>query len=126
MKKLTKEQVKEIWKNHKREILIGGAAMIGGTALLILTGNKIKKAGVKIINSSPSKPYTKLDIPESVALVGVGEVSSKNFDEYADIWLNNTSFRDLGDFGKALVDAYGWDPDSSITGVVSTGFVAGD
>lgn len=125
MKKLTKEQVKKIWKDHKKEILIGWAMVVGGTALFILTGRKLKD-GVKIIDLPPSKPYTKLDIPKSVALVGVGEISSTDFDEYADIWLNNTSFRDLGDFGKALVDAYGWDPDSSITGVVSTGFVAGD
>lgn len=128
MKKLSKEQVKEFWKNHKKEILIGGAVVIGGTAVYILTGKKMKNLedGRKIIDLPPIKQYAKLDIPENVALMGVSEISSTDFDEYADIRLEMTSLRDLGDFGKSLIDTYGWDPDSTIRGVVSTGFVAGD
>lgn len=128
MKKLSKEQVKEFWKNHKKEILIGGAVVIGGTAVYILTGKKVKNLenGCKVNDLLPIKEYTKLDIPENVALMGISEISSTNFSEYADIWLDMTSLRDLGDFGKSLIDTYGWDPDSTITGVVSTGFVAGD
>ncbi len=128
MKKLTKEQVKEFWKNHKKGILIGGAVAIGGTAVCILTRKNIKNIGdgCKIFDLTPNKSYTKLDIPENVALMGISEISSTDFDEYADIWLNMTSLRDLGDFGKSLIDTYGWDPDSTLSGVVSTGFVAGD
>lgn len=128
MKKLSKEQVKEFWKNHKKEILIGGAVVIGGIAVYILTGKKVKNLenGYKVNDLLPIKEYTKLDIPENVALMGISEISSTNFGEYADIWLDMTSLRDLGDFGKSLIDTYGWDPDSTISGVVSTGFVAGD
>lgn len=129
MKKLTKEQVKNIWKNHKKEILIGGAVLVGGTAACIFTGKKINKhykEVLKNVETLSNNKYTKLDIPKNVALMGISEISSKNFDEYADIWLDMTSLRDLGDFGKSLIDTYGWDPDSTITGVVSTGFVCGD
>lgn len=129
MKKLTKEQAKDIWKNHKKEILIGGAVLVGGTAICIFTGRRINKHYKEVLKNlemlSDNK-YTKLDIPKNVALMGISEISSKNFDEYADIWLDMTSLRDLGDFGKSLIDAYGWDPDYTITGVVSTGFVCGD
>lgn len=129
MKKLTKEQAKDIWKNHKKEILIGGAVLVGGTAVCIFTGRRINKHYKEVLKNlemlSDNK-YTKLDIPKNVALMGISEISSKNFDEYADIWLDMTSLRDLGDFGKSLIDAYGWDPDYTITGVVSTGFVCGD
>lgn len=132
MKKLTKEQAKDIWKNHKKEILIGGAVLVGGTAVCIFTGKSINKQYkhykdvVRDLKALSNTKYTKLDIPKNVALMGISEISSKNFDEYADIWLDMTSLRDLGDFGKSLIDAYGWDPDSTITGVVSTGFVCGD
>ena len=129
MKKLTKEQAKDIWKNHKKEILIGGAVLVGGTAICIFTGRRINKHYKEVLKNlemlSDNK-YTKLDIPKNVALMGISEISSRNFDEYADIWLDMTSLRDLGDFGKSLIDTYGWDPDSTITGVVSTGFVCGD
>lgn len=129
MKKLTKEQVKDIWKNHKKEILIGGAVLVGGTAACIFTGrmiNKHYKDVIRNLEALSNNKYTKLDIPKNVALMGISEISSTNFDEYADIWLDMTSLRDLGDFGKSLIDAYGWDPDSTISGVVSTGFVCGD
>lgn len=129
MKKLTKEQVKGIWKNHKKGILIGGAVLVGGTAACIFTSKKINKhykEVLKNVETLSNNKYTKLDIPKNVALMGISEISSKNFDEYADIWLDMTSLRDLGDFGKSLIDTYGWDPDSTITGVVSTGFVCGD
>lgn len=129
MKKLTKEQVKDVWKNHKKEILIGGAVLVGGTAAYIFTGrmiNKHYKDVVRNLKALSNNKYTKLDIPKNVALMGISEISSRNFDEYADIWLDMTSLRDLGDFGKSLIDTYGWDPDSTITGVVSTGFVCGD
>lgn len=118
MKKITKEQVKNFWKNHKKEIIIGGALLVGGTVVCIFTGEKTEKLCEEITTNR----HVKLDIPENLALMGVSEISSTNFNRYTDIWLDSTPLRDLGDFGKSLIDTYGWDPDSTIAGVVSTGF----
>lgn len=45
-----KEKVKKIWKDHKKEIIIGSAAFVGGVVITVIAGKRVYGDRIRFAN----------------------------------------------------------------------------
>lgn len=116
------EKVKTFIEKYKKEVLIGTGLTVVGGIVFVVSKKKLKLDGVDFDNISQLPGLTKLEVSDSLIKKGIVDVSSHKPEKWMDIWFDNTPLSELGDVGKELCEIYGWKPDQTISGVVSTAF----
>lgn len=95
MKKMNK--VKEFWNEHKKEIVLTAAAVVGGI-VLVKTGAKY----VKFVKSNAALPNPEGFIPA----IDVGVVGDYARYERGDVelWMDNMPLADMGKLGEEIAE----------------------
>lgn len=113
------EKVKKIWKDHKKEIIIGSAAFVGGVVITVMVGKRVY--GTEELRLAKNIRAFNPDVKTGNTLcydVGAAMIGSNS----ADVWVNYGGST-IAEAGERFMNWYaenGYDLDKTkVTGLIA-------
>ena len=107
-------KIKEFYTKHKKEIILGGTAVVGIGVAIVLKKSKAAKAVVETVEvvTKPGVSYTVIPATEKLANLGFSEIN--NYPGVYESLADGLKVQDLGALGEAMQELDKVSPDNEV------------